>query len=125
MSGTLLIVVLYSSSCWRCSHQDRAAVRAGVRRRFGRYQRTAQPGLNFILPFIERMIKVDMREQVVDVPRRRSYQGHATVTVDAIIYYEVTDPVKVLYNVPVPARDHQVAQTNLRNVIGDMSSTSR
>ena len=36
--------------------------------RLGKYQRTVQPGLNFIVPFIERLIKVDMREQVVDVP---------------------------------------------------------
>ncbi|HTW90725.1 MAG TPA: SPFH domain-containing protein, partial [bacterium] len=81
------------------------------------------PGLNFIVPFIERLIKVDMREQVVDVPPQEVItKDNATVTVDAIIYYEVTDPVKVLYNVAqFRLATIKLAQTNLRNVIGDMS----
>jgi regulator of protease activity HflC (stomatin/prohibitin superfamily) len=91
--------------------------------RLGKYQRTVQPGLNFIVPFIERLIKVDMREQVVDVPPQEVItKDNATVTVDAIIYYEVTDPVKVLYNVAqFRLATIKLAQTNLRNVIGDMS----
>lgn len=91
--------------------------------RLGRYQRTVPPGLNFILPFIERLIKVDMREQVVDVPPQEVItQDNATVTVDAVIYYEVTDPVKVLYNVAqFRLATIKLAQTNLRNVVGDLS----
>lgn len=91
--------------------------------RLGRYQRTVQPGLNFILPFLERLIKVDMREQVVDVPPQEVItKDNATVTVDAIIYYEVTDPVKVLYNVAqFRLATVKLAQTNLRNVVGDLS----
>lgn len=91
--------------------------------RLGKYQRTVQPGLNFILPFIERMIKVDMREQVVDVPPQEVItKDNATVTVDAIVYYEVTDPVKVLYNVAnFRLATIKLAQTNLRNVVGDLT----
>ena len=91
--------------------------------RLGRYQRTVRPGLNFILPFLERLIKVDMREQVVDVPPQEVItKDNATVTVDAIIYYEVTDPVKVLYNVAqFRLATIKLAQTNLRNVVGDLS----
>ncbi len=91
--------------------------------RLGRYQRTVQPGLNFIIPFIERLLKVDMREQVVDVPPQEVItKDNATVTVDAIIYYEVTDPVKVLYNVAqFRLATIKLAQTNLRNVVGDLS----
>jgi regulator of protease activity HflC (stomatin/prohibitin superfamily) len=91
--------------------------------RLGRYQRTVHPGLNFIIPFLERLIKVDMREQVVDVPPQEVItKDNATVTVDAVIYYEVTDPVKVLYNVAqFRLATIKLAQTNLRNVIGDMS----
>jgi regulator of protease activity HflC (stomatin/prohibitin superfamily) len=64
-----------------------------------------------------------MREQVVDVPPQEVItKDNATVTVDAIIYYEVTDPVKVLYNVAqFRLATIKLAQTNLRNVIGDMS----
>jgi regulator of protease activity HflC (stomatin/prohibitin superfamily) len=91
--------------------------------RLGKYQRTVKPGLNFIVPFIERLIKVDMREQVVDVPPQEVItKDNATVTVDAIIYYEVTDPVKVLYNVAqFRLATIKLAQTNLRNVVGDLS----
>jgi regulator of protease activity HflC (stomatin/prohibitin superfamily) len=91
--------------------------------RLGRYQRTVQPGLNFIIPFLERLIKVDMREQVVDVPPQEVItKDNATVTVDAVIYYEVTDPVKVLYNVAqFRLATIKLAQTNLRNVVGDLS----
>ncbi|MFO7650521.1 MAG: paraslipin, partial [bacterium] len=67
--------------------------------------------------------KVDMREQVVDVPPQEVItKDNATVTVDAIIYYEVTDPVKVLYNVAqFRLATIKLAQTNLRNVVGDLS----
>jgi regulator of protease activity HflC (stomatin/prohibitin superfamily) len=124
MSGTLLIVILIflflmaMMGIKTIRPYERACVE-----RLGKYQRTVQPGLNFILPFIERLIKVDMREQVVDVPPQEVItKDNATVTVDAIIYYEVTDPVKVLYNVAqFRLATIKLAQTNLRNVIGDMS----
>ncbi|MBN2380297.1 SPFH/Band 7/PHB domain protein [candidate division WOR-3 bacterium] len=91
--------------------------------RLGRYQRTIGPGLRMLTPFLERIKRVDMREQVVDVPPQEVItEDNVVVTVDAVIYHEVTDPVKVVYNV----RDFRLAviklaQTNLRNVIGDLS----
>jgi regulator of protease activity HflC (stomatin/prohibitin superfamily) len=124
MSGTLLIVILAFLFLMALLgiKTIRPYERACVER-LGKYQRTVQPGLNFIVPFIERLIKVDMREQVVDVPPQEVItKDNATVTVDAIIYYEVTDPVKVLYNVAqFRLATIKLAQTNLRNVIGDMS----
>ena len=97
MSGTLLVVILIFLFLMALLgiKTIRPYERACVER-LGKYQRTVQPGLNFIVPFIERLIKVDMREQVVDVPPQEVItKDNATVTVDAIIYYEVTDPVKV------------------------------
>jgi len=124
MSGTLLMVILAFLFLMALLgiKTIRPYERACVER-LGKYQRTVQPGLNFIVPFIERLIKVDMREQVVDVPPQEVItKDNATVTVDAIIYYEVTDPVKVLYNVAqFRLATIKLAQTNLRNVIGDMS----
>ncbi|MBM3330614.1 SPFH/Band 7/PHB domain protein [candidate division WOR-3 bacterium] len=124
MSGTLLVVILIFLFLMALMgiKTIRPYERACVER-LGKYQRTVQPGLNFIVPFIERLIKVDMREQVVDVPPQEVItKDNATVTVDAIIYYEVTDPVKVLYNVAqFRLATIKLAQTNLRNVIGDMS----
>lgn len=103
----------------------------GVIERLGRYQRTAQPGLNLILPMVDTMHKVDMREQVVDVqPQEVITKDNVVVTVDAIIYYEATDPVKLTYNVAdFYSAATKLAQTNLRNVIGetelDQALTSR
>lgn len=95
----------------------------GLIERLGKYQRTADSGLTLIVPFLERMIKVDMREQVVDVPPQQVItKDNVAVEVDAVVYYEVTDPVKVTYNVAnfyVAAT--KLAQTNLRNLIGDLA----
>jgi len=94
----------------------------GLVERFGRYYRTLDPGFHMIIPFIERLRRVDMREQVVDVPPQEVItKDNVVVTVDAVVYYQATDPVKLAYNVAnflVAAT--KLAQTNLRNVIGDM-----
>jgi regulator of protease activity HflC (stomatin/prohibitin superfamily) len=95
----------------------------GLIERLGKYQRTADSGLTLIVPMIERMIKVDMREQVVDVPPQQVItKDNVAVEVDAVVYYEVTDPVKVTYNVAnfyIAAT--KLAQTNLRNLVGDLA----
>jgi regulator of protease activity HflC (stomatin/prohibitin superfamily) len=93
----------------------------GVVERLGRYHHTAQPGLNLLMPLIDTMRKVDMREQVVDVqPQEVITKDNVVVTVDAIIYYEATDPVKLTYNVAdFYSAATKLAQTNLRNVIGE------
>lgn len=95
----------------------------GLIERLGKYQRTAVSGLTLIIPFIEKMIKVDMREQVVDVPPQAVItKDNVVVEVDAVIYYEVTDPVKVTYNVAnFYLAATKLAQTNLRNLVGDLS----
>ncbi len=95
----------------------------GLVERLGRYQHTVDSGLRFIVPFIDRMIKVDMREQVVDVPPQEVItKDNVVVTVDAVVYYEATDPVKLKYNVAnFTIAAVKLAQTNLRNVIGDMA----
>ena len=95
----------------------------GVIERLGKYQRTLDSGLAIIVPFIERIRKVDMREQVVDVPPQEVItKDNVAVTMDAIVYFEATDPVKLLYNVAdFYAASTKLAQTNLRNVVGDMA----
>jgi len=94
----------------------------GLAERFGRYRKTLEPGFQMIMPFIDKVQKVDMREQVVDVPPQEVItKDNVVVTVDAVVYYQATDPVKLAYNVAnfiIAAT--KLAQTNLRNVIGDM-----
>jgi regulator of protease activity HflC (stomatin/prohibitin superfamily) len=94
----------------------------GLVERFGRYRKTVDPGFHMIVPFIERMVKVDMREQVVDVPPQEVItRDNVVVTVDAVVYYQATDPVKLKYNVSnFILAATKLAHTNLRNVIGDM-----
>lgn len=88
----------------------------------GKYQKLVGPGLRFIMPFVKRMLKVDMREQVIDVPPQEVItKDNVVVTVDAVIYYEPTDPVKLKYAVGnFIIAITKLAQTNLRNVIGDL-----
>jgi regulator of protease activity HflC (stomatin/prohibitin superfamily) len=95
----------------------------GLVERLGKYQRTVGSGLTLIMPILEKMIRVDMREQVVDVPPQAVItKDNVVVEVDAVVYYEVTDPVKVTYNVAnFYLAVIKLAQTNLRNLIGDMA----
>ena len=88
----------------------------------GRYQKTVDSGLRWVMPFVKRLTKVDMREQVVDVPPQEVItKDNVVVTVDAVIYYEATDPVKLQYNVGnFILAATKLAQTNLRNVVGDL-----
>ena len=94
----------------------------GLIENLGKYRTTVDPGLRFVIPFIQRMLKVDMREQVVDVPPQEVItKDNVAVTVDAVIYYEPTDPVKLKYAVgSFIIAVTKLAQTNLRNVIGDL-----
>jgi regulator of protease activity HflC (stomatin/prohibitin superfamily) len=95
----------------------------GLVERLGKYQRTADAGLTIIIPFMERLLKIDMREQVVDVPPQSVItKDNVVVEVDAVVYYEVTDPVKVTYNVAnFYTAATKLAQTNLRNLVGDLA----
>lgn len=95
----------------------------GLVERLGKYQRTVDSGLTIIVPFIENITKIDMREQVVDVPPQGVItKDNVVVEVDAVVYYEITDPIAVKYNVVnFYIASTKLAQTNLRNVIGDMA----
>jgi regulator of protease activity HflC (stomatin/prohibitin superfamily) len=103
----------------------------GVLERLGKFLRVWEPGLHLLIPFLDRVTKVDMRENVVDVPPQEVItKDNVAVTVDAVVYYEATDPFKLIYNVTnFYLAATKLAQTNLRNVVGEMqldeSLTSR
>jgi len=94
----------------------------GVVERLGKFKETVDPGLRLIVPFVDRMTLVDMREQVVDVPPQEVITSdNVVVSVDAVIYYEPTDPQRLVYNIGnFILAVTKLAQTNLRNVIGDL-----
>lgn len=81
-----------------------------------------EPGLAFVMPFFQTLIKVDTREQVIDVPPQEVItKDNAAVTVDAVIYFRITDPVRVMYNIAnFQYAAVKLAQTNLRNIVGEM-----
>ncbi|MGJ8454113.1 SPFH domain-containing protein [Pseudothermotoga sp. U03pept] len=94
----------------------------GLIERLGKFHREAGPGIHFIVPFFDRMTRVDLREMVIDVPPQEVItKDNVVVTVDAVIYYEVTDAYRVVYNVNnFQFATLKLAQTNLRNVIGEL-----
>ncbi len=92
----------------------------GVIFRLGRVVGARGPGLFLIIPFIERMIKVDLRTITLDVPSQEAITGdNVTVRVNAVVYFRVVDPVSAVVQIEDYRRaTWQIGQTSLRNVIG-------
>jgi regulator of protease activity HflC (stomatin/prohibitin superfamily) len=98
--------------------------KAGIIERLGRYNRTADPGLTIIVPFIDRMKPlIDLREQVVSfAPQPTITEDNVTVHIDSVLYFTITDPKSVTYEVANPLQAiEQLTVTTLRNVIGGMT----
>jgi regulator of protease activity HflC (stomatin/prohibitin superfamily) len=99
--------------------------RAGVVERLGRYQRTLEPGLHFIFPFIDKLRRplVDLREQVVTFPPQPVItQDNVTISIDTVFYFTITDPFRATYEVAnLLLAVEQLTVTTLRNVIGSLS----
>ena len=95
----------------------------GLVERFNAYEKTVEPGLRIITPFIERMYRVNMREQVIDVPPQEIItEDNVVVTIDAVIYYQVVDAKRALYEIEdFELAIVKLAQTTLRNIVGEMS----
>ncbi len=96
----------------------------GIVERFGRYKETLEPGLKFLVPFMDSLVsRIDMRETVLDIaPQPVITKDNVTVTVDAVVYYFVTDAKAVRYEVAnFYNAVSKLAQTNIRNVVGEMS----
>jgi regulator of protease activity HflC (stomatin/prohibitin superfamily) len=98
--------------------------RAGVVERLGRYSRTLSPGLTLVVPFVDRIRDmIDLREQVVSFdPQPVITEDNLVVSIDSVIYFQVTDPKAATYEIAdyIQAIE-QLTVTTLRNVIGGMS----
>lgn len=88
--------------------------------RLGRFVGLRGPGLVFLIPFIERMRKVDIRVITMDVPRQECMTlDNVTVTVDAVVYFRVVDAAAAILKVNNYIKaTHLLAQTTLRNIVG-------
>ncbi|GAA2992067.1 regulator of protease activity HflC (stomatin/prohibitin superfamily) [Microbacterium terrae] len=97
---------------------------AGVVERLGRYQRTLQPGLNLLVPFIDRLRPlVDMREQVVSFPPQPVItEDNLVVSIDTVVYFQVTDARAATYEIAnYLSAVEQLTTTTLRNVVGGLN----
>lgn len=91
--------------------------------RFGRYLKTLKPGLNFIIPFIDRIgMQVNMMETVLDVPNQEVItKDNAQVTVDGVVFFQVLNAARAAYEVnDLTTAILQLTMTNIRTVMGSM-----
>jgi regulator of protease activity HflC (stomatin/prohibitin superfamily) len=115
---TALVLILLSMSIKKVNQYEK-----GIVERFNAYEKTVEPGLRMIVPFAERILRVNMREQVIDVPPQEIItEDNVVVTIDAIIYYQVIDAKRALYEIEdFELAIVKLAQTTLRNIVGEMT----
>jgi regulator of protease activity HflC (stomatin/prohibitin superfamily) len=117
--GVLLLVVVSFSKTLRVVPQQRM----DVVERLGRYHRTLKPGLNALVPYLDKVrTKVDMREQVVSFPPQPVITSdNLVVSIDTVLYFKVVDPVRATYEIANFLQAiEQLTVTTLRNVIGSL-----
>jgi regulator of protease activity HflC (stomatin/prohibitin superfamily) len=98
--------------------------KAGIVERFGRYQRTLNPGLTLLMPFVDRLKPlIDLREQVVSFPPQPVItEDNLVVQIDTVLYFTINDAKSVTYEVANPLQAiEQITVTTLRNVIGSLT----
>src|ERR1700723_573887 len=98
--------------------------RAGIVERLGRYNRTLNPGLAILMPFVDRLKPlIDLREQVVSFPPQPVITSdNLVVQIDTVLYFTVNDPKSSTYEVANPLQAiEQITVTTLRNVIGSLT----
>jgi len=113
-----IAIILLSMSLKKVNQYEK-----GLVERFNAYEKTVDPGLRVIKPFVERLYRVNMREQVIDVPPQEIItEDNVVVTIDAVIYYQVVDAKRALYEIEdFELAIVKLAQTTLRNIVGEMS----
>lgn len=136
----LALITVIAKSCYLVRQAE-----AIVIERLGKFDRVLEPGLRFVVPFIERprtifwsyiqeidtkrfyrhvksLTRLDLRESVYDFPRQNVItKDNVTMEISALLYYQITDPKAAVYEVSnLPEAIEKLTQTTLRNVIGSM-----
>lgn len=100
-------------------------VERGIVERFGKYSRTIEQGLRWVIPFVDKVIKVNITEIRLDIPKQLVItKDNLNLEIDAVVYFKVKDVLKSIYNVQnyitsIPS----LAQTTLRSIIGELNFT--
>src|SRR6478735_8856445 len=119
----LLLLVVFAVAVLGKTIRIVPQARAGIVERFGKYRASLPAGLNFVVPFIDKVrYMIDLREQVVSFPPQSAItEDNLTVDIDTVIYFQVTDPIAATYEISnyIQAIE-QLTMTTLRNVVGGM-----
>jgi regulator of protease activity HflC (stomatin/prohibitin superfamily) len=126
MVVVIVVVVLVIVALFVASRSIRVIpqARAGVLERLGRYSRTLEPGLNIVVPFVERVRPlIDLREQVVNFkPQPVITKDNVVVAIETVLYFTINDPRAATYEIASPLQAiEQLTVTTLRNVIGGIT----
>src|SRR5690348_16682871 len=119
----LILVVLFVVVLLARTVRIIPQARAGILERFGKYKGTLPAGLNVVVPFVDKVrYMIDLREQVVSFPPQPVItEDNLVVSIDTVIYFQVTDPIAATYEIAnyIQAIE-QLTMTTLRNIVGGM-----
>lgn len=120
----LLIIIFFVILIFASSVRVIRQSTVGLVERLGQYNEPVrQAGLTILIPMMDRMILVDMREQVLPLtPQPVITKDNVTMNIDAVIYFQITDPFRATYEVAdLFGAVEKLALTTMRNIIGDMT----
>jgi regulator of protease activity HflC (stomatin/prohibitin superfamily) len=115
----LLLVVVFASLSIKIIQQSEVL----MIERLGKYHKTAQSGLNFVIPILDRVVKkIDLRTQVIDSPPQPVItKDNVTMAIDTVVYYQITDPFKATYEIASLVQAiRYLTTTTVRDIIGTM-----
>jgi regulator of protease activity HflC (stomatin/prohibitin superfamily) len=120
----VIVLVVFAVVVVRRSVRVVPQAYTGIVERLGRYRQTLNPGLNLLMPFIDRLLPlIDMREHVVSFPPQPVItEDNLVVSIDTVVYFQVTDPKSATYEIQSYLQGvEQLTTTTLRNVVGGLN----
>ncbi len=123
--GSFLVIILFIFALIVVGSSVRVVRQStvGVIERLGQFVTTQEAGLRLLVPFLDSMRVIDMREQVYNLPSQPVItKENVTMNIDAIIFFQVTDPYRATYEVAdLYSAVEKLALTSMRNIVGEMT----
>lgn len=119
----LVLVIIVALSSIKVVRQSEVK----IVERFGKYYKTAEAGLNFILPFVDNIrAVVSLKQQTMDVtPQSVITKDNVTITIDTVVFYQITEPIKAVYEIESLQKGiAYIAITTIRDIVGKMDLDS-